>query len=287
MLFDNFIVHYGFPARLHSDQGANFLSSLISELCLLAGISKSRTTPYHAMGNDMTERFNQTLLNMLGTLEEGKKADWKSHVASLVHAYNVTTHPSTGFLPYFLMFGHHPKLALDAFLGLTANDTSSKETHEYNRKLQERLSSAYKKASEAAKATGCSNKEQYDEKATASLLQPGDLVLPRDISLCGRQKLAHRWESEPYVIISKPNPDSPAYGIRKATPGSRKTRVLHRNLLLPLRTASDIAQPDTSPRYIIPAKRPGYVAGSKEVPPVEKRIRRKPAWQTSDESVLR
>ena len=168
VLFDNFIVHYGFPARLHSDQDANFMSSLISELCSLAGISKSRTTPYHAMGNGMTDRFNQTLLNMLGTLEEDKKADWKSHVASLVDAYNVTTHPSTGFSPYFLMFGRHPKLALDAFLGLKANDTSSKETHEYIRKLQERLSSAYKKASEAAKATGCSNKEHYDEKATAS-----------------------------------------------------------------------------------------------------------------------
>lgn len=32
-LFDKFIVHYGFPKRLHSDQGRNFESSIISELC--------------------------------------------------------------------------------------------------------------------------------------------------------------------------------------------------------------------------------------------------------------
>lgn len=62
VLFEQFIVHYGFPSRIHSDQGANFESGLIKELCNLGGINKSHTTPYHAMGNGMTERFNQTIL---------------------------------------------------------------------------------------------------------------------------------------------------------------------------------------------------------------------------------
>ena len=86
ILFENFVVHYGFPARIHSDQGRNFESSLIRELCSLAGVHKSRTTPYHPMGNGMVERFNQTLLKMLGTLEDHQKQDWKSYVAPLVHA---------------------------------------------------------------------------------------------------------------------------------------------------------------------------------------------------------
>ena len=97
ILFENFVVHYGFPARIHSDQGRNFESSLIKELCSLAGVHKSRTTPYHPMGNGMVERFNQTLLKMLGTLEDHQKQDWKSYVAPLVHAYNATRHDSTFF----------------------------------------------------------------------------------------------------------------------------------------------------------------------------------------------
>ena len=105
VLFENFIVHYGFPARLHSDQGRNFESSVIQELCKLAGVEKSRTTPYHSMGNGMVERFNQTLLNMLGTLENHKKENWKSYVAPLVHSFNATKHPSTAIPHIFSCLG--------------------------------------------------------------------------------------------------------------------------------------------------------------------------------------
>ena len=101
VLFNQFIVHYGFPQRIHTDQGANFQSRLIKELCYIVGIEKSRTTPYHPMGNGMCERFNRTLLGMLGTLTPDQKTSWKSHVAPLVHAYNCTRHESTGTSPFF------------------------------------------------------------------------------------------------------------------------------------------------------------------------------------------
>ncbi|XP_060082178.1 uncharacterized protein K02A2.6-like [Ylistrum balloti] len=96
VLFNNFFVNYGFPIRLHSDQGANFAGKVIHELCQITGIRKSRTTPYHPMGNGICERFNRTLLGMLGTLEPGQKMNWKKHVAPLVHAYNCTKNEQTG-----------------------------------------------------------------------------------------------------------------------------------------------------------------------------------------------
>jgi hypothetical protein len=66
-LWENCIQHYSFPARLHSDQGRNFLSNIIVEVCKLANIKTSRTIPYHPQGNGQVVRFNQTFLNMLGT----------------------------------------------------------------------------------------------------------------------------------------------------------------------------------------------------------------------------
>lgn len=53
--WNNFFSVYGFPARLHSDQEANFESALIADLLQLAGVEKSHTTPYHPMGNGQAE----------------------------------------------------------------------------------------------------------------------------------------------------------------------------------------------------------------------------------------
>ena len=47
ILWDNFICHYGFPEKFISDQGRNFESDLIKELCKIAGVQKLHTTPYH------------------------------------------------------------------------------------------------------------------------------------------------------------------------------------------------------------------------------------------------
>ena len=58
ILFENFVVYYGFPARIWK----KFESNFIKELCSLAGVHKSWTTPYHPIRNGMVERFNQTLL---------------------------------------------------------------------------------------------------------------------------------------------------------------------------------------------------------------------------------
>ena len=65
-LYNEFIVRYGIPARLHSDQGINFERQIIKELVKSWACIKSRITRYHASGNGMKERFNRTLISMLG-----------------------------------------------------------------------------------------------------------------------------------------------------------------------------------------------------------------------------
>ena len=53
------------------------------------------------------------------------------------------------------------------------------------------------------------------------------------MGLRGKQKLADRWERQTYIVKCQPNPDIPVYEVLLEYFRSRKTRILHRNLLLP------------------------------------------------------
>ena len=183
VLFENFIVHYSFPACLHSKHGRNFESSVIKELCSLACVEKSKTTPYHPMGNGLVERFNQMLLNMLGTLENHKKEDWKSYVAPLVHSFNAIKHPSTGYSRYFLMFGRHPRLAVDTYLGIPSPEESTVVSQDhYAAKLKKRFQFANKNASKESQEAAERNKANYYVKVHEATLDIGDRVLIRQFA---------------------------------------------------------------------------------------------------------
>ena len=110
----------------------------------------------------MVERFNHTLLNMLGTMSEKQKSNWKAHMASFTHAYNAAVHESTGFSPFYLMFGRHPRVAIDAFLGIRSSE-ERKSHQDYVDKLKDRLADAYQDASEEARLKGKKYKRYYDQ----------------------------------------------------------------------------------------------------------------------------
>ena len=99
-----FIIDYGLPEKILSDQGRNFESELIANLCRLMGTKKLRTSPYHPQINGQCTRFNSALISMFGILPPKCKSDWKSSIGVLVHAYNCTWNSATGFSPYFLMY---------------------------------------------------------------------------------------------------------------------------------------------------------------------------------------
>lgn len=229
--FNNFVIHYGLPSRIHSDQGANFESKLIKELCAITGISKSRTTPYHPSGNGMCERFNRTLLSMLGTLRPEQKLDWKSHVGPMVHAYNCTRHESTGYAPFYLMFGRHPRLPVDLAFGLNNNKLQS--SHKYTEELKERLRNAYHLASTSANKSQQKQKQGYDRKVRGSNIEEGDTVLVKQLAFDGKHKLSDKWEDDIYIVIKQPNKEIPVYIVQKEN-GTGIKRTLHRNNLFPI-----------------------------------------------------
>ena len=64
---------------IYSDQGQNFKSHILGDLCKAFGVNKSHTTPYHPMGNGLVERMNRSLLTLLRTYVE-REEEWETHL---------------------------------------------------------------------------------------------------------------------------------------------------------------------------------------------------------------
>lgn len=75
------------------------------------------------MGNGGTEQFNCTLGSMLRTLPLKKKHQWPQQIQTLTFGYNATVHETTGYAPFFLMFGHVPVLPVDIMFQQVLNDS--------------------------------------------------------------------------------------------------------------------------------------------------------------------
>uniref|UniRef100_A0A3Q1EUJ0 Gypsy retrotransposon integrase-like protein 1 n=1 Tax=Acanthochromis polyacanthus TaxID=80966 RepID=A0A3Q1EUJ0_9TELE len=228
MLWKHIMQPFGCPSRYHSDRGPNFESALMQQLCDLYGIAKSRTTSYHAAGNGGVERFNQTLLNMLRTLDEEKQRSWQSYLLELVHAYNNTVHSVTGYAPSFLMFGRHLRLPVDVGLGLSFQQQSF-DLNGWVKDHQSRLSFAYGIARGKIAGAASQHKRQFDKKAKALPLVPGERVLLRNRRREGKGKLSTWWDPEPHVILDCVGETGVVYKVRPEKGGREQT--VHRNNL--------------------------------------------------------
>lgn len=231
-LFNDFALKFGFPLRIHHDQGGEFENQLFGQLQKYSGITGSRTTPYHPQGNGQVERFNRTLLQMLKTLTEKQKSNWKDSLNKLIYAYNCTKSEVTGFSPFHLLFGRSPRLPIDVLFGLgTGSPPMSKS--EYLETWKQGMQEAQEIAREHVKKASERNKRNYDQKVRYTDLDSGSRVLVKNLTPRGGPgKLRNYWEEQVHVVVRRVAEDVPIYEI-KPEQGKGRSRVLHRNLLMP------------------------------------------------------
>uniref|UniRef100_A0A8C6LDR0 Gypsy retrotransposon integrase-like protein 1 n=1 Tax=Nothobranchius furzeri TaxID=105023 RepID=A0A8C6LDR0_NOTFU len=231
-IFNDYALKFGFPARIHHDQGGEFENQLFSQLSKYCSMAGSKTSPYHPQGNGQVERFNRTLIQMLKTLTEKDKTNWKDSLNKLVFAYNCTRTEVTGFSPFYLLFGRSPRLPIDVLFSLPT-ETGSHDHHAYVEQWKQGMQQAYTIAKENAQKAAQSNKRIYDTKVRSSVLSPGDRVLVRNLTPRGGPgKLRNYWEDSIYTVVRQVGNDIPVYELRPES-GKGRARILHRNHILP------------------------------------------------------
>ena len=162
---------------LLSDQGCAFTRKMVESLAKLYGVQKLRTSSYHAQTNGQVERMNQTLIRMIGKLDEEKKAHWSEYLPELLLSYNSTRSAVTGYSPHFLLFGRRPRIPVDYQFPTICNPPHKTKLEESVADLQKRLKEAFEMARRLTSEEAVKQQCYYDCKAGAVALQPRDIVM--------------------------------------------------------------------------------------------------------------
>lgn len=186
------------PEQLHSDQGHNFESEVIAEVCKLLGIIKSRT-PYHPQSDGLVERFNKTLLNMLATAVEERPFQWEGHLRRLCF---VSVHQTTGYSPFYLMFGRQAQMLVDIMYGTPSHAVTP--LPQYVANLHSDLEAAYEMVQVHVGVQFDRQKNIYDKRAHGEPFKRGDLVwLHSPVVPRGQARKLNRPWTGPYRIVTK------------------------------------------------------------------------------------
>ena len=189
-LFNEYIMQFGYPERIHHDRGPEFNSRLFEQMHRVTRIRASNTTPYHPMGDGQVERFNRTICNMLRSLSANAKKDWRSYLPKLAFAYNATVNKATGYSPHFLMFGREARLPIDmVFEEVRSEGELDNKSHEqFVKQWTERMQEAMEIARKSIEKSANYNKQYYDRKVRAVEIGVGDMVLVKNVRERGVQE---------------------------------------------------------------------------------------------------
>ena len=213
----------GIPLQLLTDQGSQFVGSLVSHLCRDLSIDKVKTTPYHPETNGVVERMHGTLGAML-TKASALGLDWVGQLPFALFALRSAPNQDTHFSPFQLVYGHRVRTPLDILhQGWAELQFQELDTVEWSGWLTERLEVWHDVLRERGEDASFRRKEYHDKKAVDRQLSEGDLVLCRIPGMS--HKLQEAWHG-PYTVVKKKNRVN-----YKVDLGKGRRKVLHVNNL--------------------------------------------------------
>lgn len=116
LFIDNIFRIHGLPRKIISDRGTQFTSQLWSQLWKALGTKLNISTAYHPQTDGQTERTNQTMESMLRHYINWNETEWHKQLSLVEFAYNNSVQASTGYTPFYLMYGDNPVSPIDLII---------------------------------------------------------------------------------------------------------------------------------------------------------------------------
>ena len=199
---------------------------------------------------------------MLAICAKDHPFDWEHHIRPVCMAYNTGVQSSTGYTPFYLMFGRQARLPVDIMY--RPIDQHAQSYGEYATLLQNRLQAAFDLVKEHVTQEHLRQKEFYDQKIHGESYKAGDLVwlhspVPRR-ELC--RKLHHPWTG-PFKVVKQLS--DATYRIQRLD-RNRQRKVVHFDRLKPC--TSEITPTPNQHQTTQDCDQPAqYTASSANVPP--------------------
>jgi len=198
----NFILRFGIPAEVVTDQGKEFISSVFNETCKILNIRHLKSTAYHHETLGALENSHKSLGAYLRMQVNKYDKAWSDWLPYWCFSYNTQVHTETKYSPYELVFGKRPRLPsnINEFIDpLYSFD-------DYPIELKYRLQTACADARENLIESKTKRKTNYDQKRSNisnQHFQKNDLVLVKNIVTSKMDEIF----KGPYSVVKDEHPN--------------------------------------------------------------------------------
>ncbi|KAG1106818.1 hypothetical protein G6F42_016601 [Rhizopus arrhizus] len=207
-IYEEIVMRFGCPSEIVTDRGANFTSGLVAAYTKRVGINHKLTSAFHPRTNSKVERYNGVIKQMLRKYVNGAIHRWDDFVNAALWASRIRVHSTTGFSPYYLVYGREPRLPGDVLRPyITKEMLLDKRTVADLTSRELELLGQHRAAAEfRLKAMGEADKKRWDAKIKPTNFEIGDMVM---LTHEGKFGLEPRYKG-PY-IVTKIFPDFGTY----------------------------------------------------------------------------
>ena len=186
--WEEVICRYGHVAEIVTDNGSEFAGAC-EVLMKKYGIHQIKISPWNKHANGVVEQGHFVIREAILKDCNGKLNQWPDKVHHAIFADKITTRRSTGFSPFYLLFGTDPVLPFDlteaTFMisgyqaGLSSVDLLALRIRQLEKRPED-----IKRAAAAIRKSRIRSKAQFEKRFKHRLrkkpIKPGQLVLVRN-----------------------------------------------------------------------------------------------------------